>query len=228
MKVPTFQESKLRAPERIQEMVKKLETDSKYKDVAELASIVKMCLGSSDNNAYLEKIGAEAIGAKHLSEKLGADGDLNGEGVEVKPFKKSMGVKSVAVINDDTPMKLLKSHKEEQWLVLLCANKTGTQIHYAICAPYHYWENHRYKAIVERLKLCATNGWHWPSDLPEEEEERLQCLEELVEKHQAKTYVRASPLSLDVLPEIPRSEISLWIHPETDKKKLHAIVRDLI
>lgn len=228
MKIPTFNETKLRTPETIDSMIKLMETDARFKDVREVASIAKMCLGSSDNNAYLEKIGAESIGAKHLSDKLGADGDWNGEGVEVKPFKKSMGVKSVAVINDDTPMKLLKSHKEEQWLVLLCANKTGTIIHYAICAPYHYWENHRYKAIVERLKLNSTNGWHWSETLPEDEEERLQCLEELVEKHQAKTYVRASPLSLDVLTDIPRKEISLWIHPELDKKKLHKILRDLI
>ncbi len=228
MNIPRFEESKLRMPERIEEMIKKMETDPRYKEVLEVAMIAKMCLGSSDNNAYLEKIGAEAIGAKHLSDKLGPDGDWKGEGVEVKPFKKSIGVKAVAVINDDTPMKLLKSHKEEKWLVLLCANKTGTQIHYAICAPYQYWENHRYKAIVERLKLCPTNGWHWPDTLPTDKEERLQCMEELVEKHQAKTYVRASPLSLDVLAEIPREEISLWVHPATDKQKLHPIVRNLL
>ena len=228
MTTPTFNESILRLPEEVLQKILQLETNPLFSECREVAAVARLCLGSSATNDYLEKIGAESIGAKHLSDKLGADGDLHGEGVEVKPFKKSPGCKDVAVINDDTPMKLLKSHKHEKWLVLLCANKNGTQVNYAVCAPFWYWENSRYSQILKRLNLTKESGWNWDITLPQDESQRLACLTELVTKHESKMYVRSSPLSLDILQGIPRNEISFWVHPELPKKKLHPTLQKLI
>lgn len=224
MSVPKLQEAILRKPEHLARLISLMETNPLYKEVQEVAELAKLCLSSSATNDYLEKIGAEAIGARHSSDKLGADGDLNGQGVEVKPFKKSPGCKAVAVINDDTPMKLLKSHTHEKWLVLLCANKTGTQIHYALCAPFQYWEPIRYQAIIRRLNLTEETGWKWPT-LPTDPSERLECLTDLVPKHQPQTYVRSSPITLDILSCIPKEEVSLWVHPELPTVKLHPLLK---
>ena len=227
MNPPSFDSTILRRPERLQTLIHRLETEpglAEFRDVAEVAS---MCLASSATNDYLEKIGALSIGATHSSSKLGADGILNGDGVEVKPFKKSPGTKSVAVINDDTPMKLLKSHETEKWLVLLCANKQGTQVQYAICAPFHYWETSRYQAILKKLKLDTDPSWTWGSELPLQADQRLACLKELVTKHKEGTYVRSSSLSLDVIQKISKEELSFWKHPDLAVKKLHPILRNL-
>jgi hypothetical protein len=228
MNPPSFQEAILRKPETILQRIEQLESNQTLQDFHVIAQIARMCLGSSATNDYLEKIGAESIGARHLSDKNGPDGDLNGEGIEVKPVKKSPGVKSVACVNDDTPMKLLKSHLNEKWLVLLCATETGTKIHYAICAPYKYWEQSRYEAIVKRLQLSTENGWRWGSKLPTDTTLRQSCFEELITKHKAQTYVRSSPLSLDVLNDIPKNEISIWVHPDLPIKKLHPILQKFL
>lgn len=226
MSTPMFQESILRKPEQILLQIQELE--GSFPQFSEVAQIARMCLGSSATNDYLEKIGAESIGAKHLSDKNGPDGDLNGDGIEVKPVKKSPGVKAVACINDDTPMKLLKSHRSEKWLVILCASETGTQVHYALCAPFHYWEQDRYAAILKRLNLSEETGWTWGPTLPEDPARRLLCLEALVLKHQSQTYVRSSSISLDPIVNIPRNEISFWVHPALPKKKLHPILQELL
>jgi hypothetical protein len=225
MPTPTFNESILRKPETIGNQIKTLLSDEQYREFHEVAQVAKLCLSSSATNDYLEKIGAESIGFQHLDNKLGADGVLNGEYVEIKPFKKSPGTKDVAVVNDDTPMKLLKSYKDIQWLVLLCADKDGQRIQYAICAPFKYWENNRYSAICEKLKLTAETGWNWGSTLPSDHAERLKCLEELEKKHMKHTYVRSSSLSLEVLEMIPREEISFWKHPDLPVAKLHPILK---
>jgi hypothetical protein len=228
MNPPSFNESILRKPETILKRIEEVESNSSLQEFHEIAQIARMCLGSSATNDYLEKLGAESIGARHLSDKNGPDGDLNGDGVEVKPVKKSPGVKSVACINDDTPMKLLKSHLNEKWLVLLCATETGTKVHYALCAPFHYWEQDRYEAILKRLNLTEESGWTWGFTLPSDLKTRRECLESLVTKHQAHTYVRSSSLSLDVVNTIPRNEISLWVHPDLPKKVLHPILQKLV
>ncbi len=173
MPTPVFQESVLRKPEAIASLIQTIMNNDQYKEIRAVAEVAKLCLSSSATNDYLEKIGAESIGFQHLDDKLGPDGVLNGEYVEIKPFKKSPGTKDVAVVNDDTPMKLLKSHKDIKWLVLLCADKDGQCIHYALCAPFKYWEGRRYTAICEKLKLSGENGWNWGSSLPADES---QCL----------------------------------------------------
>jgi len=228
MTTPRFLDSILRKPESLDSMIKLIESNDLYKEVKEVAVLARMCLSSSATNDYLEKIGAESIGAKHLPSKLGADGDLHGDGVEVKPYKKSPGTKSGPVINDDTPMKLLKSHEKEKWLVFLCATKPGTQILYAVCAPYQYWENDRYKAIYKKLQLEHDTEWKWGSSLPTDTKERLECLKGLIPKHKEGTYVRSSPLSLDVLRTIPKNEVSFWKHPSLATKTLHAILREFV
>jgi hypothetical protein len=225
MNPPRFLQEVLRKPELILRRIEELESNASLHQFHEIAQIARICLGSSATNDYLEKLGAESIGAHHLPEKNGPDGDLNGEGVEVKPVKKSPGVKAVACINDDTPMKLLKSHLNEKWLVLLCATETGTKVHYAVCAPYHYWEQNRYEAILKRLN---PTDWTWGATLPQDSKLRQECMEALVSKHQAHTYVRSSSLSLDVLPQIPREEISLWVHPDLPQRSLHPILRALL
>jgi hypothetical protein len=225
MNPPIFLRDILRKPEEILRRIQELESNQSLQQFHEIARIARICLGSSATNDYLEKLGAEAIGARHLPDKNGPDGDLNGAGVEVKPVKKSPGVKTVACINDDTPMKLLKSHLNEKWLVLLCATETGTKVHYALCAPFHYWEQNRYEAILKRLD---PTDWTWGSTLPQDPKLRQECLEALVTKHKAHTYVRSSSLSLDVVPHIPRNEISFWVHPELPKKSLHPILQTLL
>ena len=227
MSTPKFIESILRKPEGLSKNIEKMMNEDLYKDVRDVAEVAKICLSSKASNEYLEKIGAESIGFQHLSDKLGPDGVLNGVYVEVKPYKKSSRSKTVAVVNDDTPMKLLKSHKEIKWLVLLCATTDGQRIHYAICAPFKYWENDRYNSICRQLKLCKENGWNWGSSLPLDDSECLKCLEELETKHMKKTYVRSSSLSLDVLEKIPREEISFWKHPDLPISKLHPILKKL-
>ena len=226
MSTPTFHESILRKPEQVIQQI--IELERSFPQFSEVAHIARMCLGSSATNDYLEKIGAESIGAKHLSDKNGPDGDLNGDGIEVKPVKKSPGVKAVACINDDTPMKLLKSHRNEKWLVILCASETGTQVYYALCAPFHYWEQDRYAAILKRLGISEETGWSWGSTLPGDPDRRLQCLEALILKHQPQTYVRSSSISLDPILTIPRNEISFWVHPTLPRKKLHPILQGLL
>jgi hypothetical protein len=228
MPTPIFLESILRKPEAIASIIQTIMKNEDYKDIRSVAEIAKLCLSSKAANDYLEKIGAESIGFKHLDEKLGPDGVLNGEYVEVKPSKKSPGSKNIAVINDDTPMKLLKSHKDIKWLVLLCADKDGQRIQYAICAPFKYWEESRYIAICKKLKLSNETGWNWGTTLSSDESECQKCLEELEKKHTRNTYVRSSSLSLDVLKRIPREEISFWKHPEVNKSKLHPILRKLL
>jgi hypothetical protein len=228
MPTPIFLEPILRKPEAIAILIQTIMNNEEYKHIRPVAEIAKLCLSSKAANDYLEKIGAESIGFQHLDDKLGPDGVLNGEYVEVKPCKKSPGSKNVAVINDDTPMKLLKSHKEIKWLVLLCADKNGQRIQYAICAPFKYWEEERYVAICKKLKLSCETGWNWGTTLSSDESECLKCLQELEKKHKENTYVRSSSLSLDVLSRIPREEISFWKHPELDKSKLHPILRKLI
>jgi hypothetical protein len=228
MSTPIFLDSILRKPESLDSMIKLIESDDQYKEVKDVAVLARMCLSSSATNDYLEKIGAESIGANHLPSKLGADGDLHGDGVEVKPYKKSPGTKSGPVINDDTPMKLLKSHETEKWLVFLCATKPGTQILYAVCAPYRYWEDDRYKAIYKKLHLENDTEWKWGSSLPTDIKERRNCLKDLISKHKEGTYVRSSQLSLDILRSIPKTEVSFWKHPTLPTKKLHPILREFV
>lgn len=230
MSTPIFIESILRKPESILTLIQSVETNAEYTQLKELAVIVRICLSSHATNDYLEKIGAEAIGAKHLTDKLGPDGLLReNEYVEIKPYKKSPGIASVAVINDDTPMKLYNSHTKEKWLVLLCANESGTCIQYALCAPFHYWENSRYAGICKRLSLSLETGWAWDmTKLPEDLIERKKCLEDLLKKHQVNAYVRSNPLKLDPLNEIPRDQVSFWKHPDLPVKKLHPILQSLV
>jgi hypothetical protein len=222
--MPTFNVAILRKPESIKT---KLETLRKnYPEFTDIADIVSMCLGSSATNDYLEKIGAEAIGARHLENKLGGDGELHGRNIEVKPKKDSPGVINVGVINDDTPMKLLETHTTYSYIVFINATKDGSRINYALCAPYAYWENSRYQEILKKLDLKEETGWTWGTTLPTVEAERVRCLNALVEKHKKGVYVRSSPLSLSVLATIPKRYIVFWKHPDLEKKKLHKILQE--
>jgi hypothetical protein len=221
--MPTFNVAILRKPESIKT---KLETLRKnYPEFTDIADIVSMCLGSSATNDYLEKIGAEAIGARHLENKLGGDGELHGRNIEVKPKKDSPGVINVGVINDDTPMKLLETHTTYSYIVFINATKDGSRINYALCAPYAYWENSRYQEILKKLDLKEETGWTWGNTLPTVEAERVRCLNALVEKHKKGVYVRSSPLSLSVLAVIPKRYIVFWKNPDLEKGKLHKILQ---
>jgi hypothetical protein len=212
----------LRKPEMIKEKIQRLRT--LHVDFADVADVAEICLKSSATNDYLEKIGAEAIGAVHTDAKLGGDGKLDGFDIEVKPKKDSPGIASVGCINDDTPMKLLKTHKTYSSIVFLNAPRDAGRINYALCVPYKYFEAGRYKKIVQRLKL-NTDNWKWGETLPTDPVQRLKCLEELVKMHQKETYVRSSPLSLNVVKDIPKEEVLFWKHPDLDKKKLHKILQ---
>jgi hypothetical protein len=216
----------LRRPEELMAKINKMIKDGNNVDVAEVA---KMCLGSSATNDYLEKIAVEAIGAKHLSAKLGADGLLpNGKGVEAKPCKKTIGSSSCGVVNDDTGAKLLETHTTYGPIVFVNAEKDGSRINWAVAAPYAYWEGARFQQIVKRLALEKDSTWSWGTTYPESEEEKKKCLDDLVKRHKPNTYVRSSPLSLKVLEVIPRNEIIFWKHPDVETTKLNKILRPFV
>lgn len=218
-----FNASILRKPEMAKKQIQSLR--NLHPEFADVADIAEICLKSSATNDYLEKIGAEAIGAVHTDAKLGGDGKLDSFDIEVKPKKASPGIASIGCINDDTPMKLLKTHKTFSYIVFLNAPDDAGRINYALCVSYKYFEAARYKKIVQRLKLNADN-WKWGDTLPTNPVQRLKCLEELVKMHQKETYVRSSPLSLNVVKDIPKEEVLFWKHPDLEKKKLHKILQE--
>lgn len=216
--LPVFNEVILHTPENIEKLIKDLEEKyPKYKPVADIAN---MTLKSSSTNDYLEKIAVESIGFRHIDDKLGADGvDPKNDSIklEAKPSKDKFG----AVINDDSPMKLLKSFKEIQWIIFLNANRSGTKVNVAIVAPFSAWDNSRYNKICEHLKLDKDNTWKYGCEkLPEDLDEKEKVLKELVNKHIPKQYVRASPLKLEVLNTIPKEKINVWKHADFPKSKL--------
>ena len=221
--MPTFNPTILRKPEQLLRRIADLrELHPEYADIADVAC---MALDSSASNDYLEKLGAESIGATHLTEKLGPDGMLDGKGIEVKPCKKSPAVASIGVINDDSPSKLLKTHTEYSWIVFLNSEKGSARVNWALAFPYKYYEPSRYTEIVKRLKLLQDPSWTWGGTLPAEGPERTRCLEALVGKTKPYEYVRASPLNLSVLADIPANEVTCWKHPDVDTKKIHPILR---
>lgn len=222
----TLNEEKLREPERLKEKIDLLK--KKHPEFICVAEIAEMCLSSSATNDFLEKIGAEAIGAKHLTDKLGPDGrEANGKGCEVKPCKKSSGSKNIGVINDDTPMKLLETHLNYGTLVAINATKDGSRINWALACPFSSFEEARFKAIVKKLALLKDSTWKWGEEYPKDTTTQLTCLNDLVTRHKSGTYVRSSQLSLDSLKDIPRDHLVLWKHPEVDQKKLPALLRTL-
>lgn len=228
MKLPVFQESILRQVEKETSLITQALKTNQFPELTNIFHMANMLLNSSASNDYYEKIGAEAIGFTWKEKKHGPDGLLNGEGVEVKPTKGSAGEGKVGVINDDTPMKLLKDHESCQWLVALKVSKQEPKILWAIVAPFHYWEPERYKGIVKRLNLINDPTWTWKEEYPQKIDERNQCLQDLVKKHKKDTYVRSNTLKLDVLETIPRSEFSIWIHPDVPKKSLPKVLKNLL
>jgi len=222
MILPTFNEIVLHQPELVEKMIKELDNEyPKYKSVTDLA---KMTLKSTSTNDYLEKIAVESIGFKHIEDKLGADGVDPTIKVEAKPSKDKFG----AVINDDSPMKLLKSFKEIQWILFLNANRSGTKVNVAILAPFSAWDNSRYNKICEHLKLDKDATWkHSYEKLPEDIKEKEKILNDLVLKHVKKQYIRASPLKLDILNTIPKDKIRVWKHADYPKSSLPKAIQNL-
>jgi hypothetical protein len=226
MKLPMFQETVLRRGEILFEKIQRLlkKTDNECYDIAYVAN---MCFCSSATNDYYEKIGAESIGFVHQTAKHGADGLLNGVGCEIKPTKGSAGIGKLGVINDDSPMKLLKDHRECQWLVALRIAEDGSRVHWAIVVPFSYWEQSRFEKIVKKLDIVSDSDWKWGSTLPMEESERIMCLEALVQKHKKDHYVRSNELKATILSSIPKEQRCVWIHPDQDLKKVNAAIRNM-
>jgi hypothetical protein len=195
------------------------------KEYHDVAKVAKICLESSATNDYLEMIAVESIGGKHFTEKLGPDGELDGKGIEAKPTKGSSTSDTGGVINDDTPMKLLKTHSEYGLLIFLNATKKGTRVNWACVAPYHYWEQSRFEEIIKRLELSGKSEWKWGSVLPAVISERKRCLDDLVKFHKKNTYVRSNPLKLSILESIPDGEIAIWKHPDLTWKELPMALR---
>jgi hypothetical protein len=229
MSTPIFQESVLRQVEYENKTISSvLNSTSQYPELRNIFVMAQMLLHSSASNDYYEKLGCEAIGFTWQEKKHGPDGILNGQGVEVKPTKGGAGEGKLGVINDDTPMKLLKDHQNCQWLVALKVSKQEPKILWAVFAPFHYWEAERFKGIVKRLGLTQDSTWTWKDEYPTSEEQRTQCLDDLVKKHKKETYVRSNPLKLETLMNIPRSEFSIWIHPDVPKKNLPKILKQFV
>jgi hypothetical protein len=227
-RVPLFIVQKLREPERLAGLIRGLKGRTDLAEYHPVADVAEMMITSTATNDYLEKIGAEAVGGVHSTEKLGPDGYIGSDGLEIKPRKGKMGEKTGGVINDDTPMKLLKDSNEIKWIVFLNAEKDGSRINYAVVAPFHYWNADRFTQITKRLELERASDWCWGCIFPETLEERARCLAELQKRHKERTYVRSSPLSLEVLRRIPADERHIWVHPDVVSKNLPACVRESI
>jgi hypothetical protein len=225
MIVPKFNEEILRTPETLAAKIKKLLDNEALKEFHDVAAVAQICLQSSATNDYLEKIAMEAIGARHLTDKLGPDGHLDGKGIEAKPKKGSSTSDTGGVVNDDSPMKLLTTHTDYSLITFLNANKEGTKVNWAVSAPYHYWEQSRFTEIIKHLRVCENSEWTWGEVLPADLVERKKCLEELVKFHKKKQYVRSSPLKLSVLASIPEEEVVIWKHPDVDWKKVPVALR---
>jgi hypothetical protein len=227
MTTPIFNTAILRRPEMVSKQIKELLSlaDGKYQDVAELA---QMAIKSAATNDYLEKIAIEAIGGTHSSAKLGPDGYISGRGIEAKPHKGTPGEKMGGVINDDTPMKLIKDLQEIDWIIFVNANKSGDQVNFAVLAPFDTWADSRYTQIVKHLGLCQPL-WKWSeTELPKDPEERKKCLGDLLAQHKPKHYVRSSPLSLELLCKVPKEKRSIWVHPDLSTESLHKCIRTLL
>lgn len=224
MPVPSFNTEILRRPEALMQLIQTHSvTGSAFKNMADAAY---MMITSSATNDYLEKIGAEAVGARHLSAKLGMDAIMpDGVEIEIKPKKGSTpNATSGGVINDDTPMKLKKASESYQLVVFINATKES-KVNWAVVAPFKYWNNTRYANIVKKLGLNESN-WSWPlTELPEDPS---ACLTELLTKHRKGVYVRSSNLHLSVLKNIPVEERNVWVHPELDVKKLPKMIKEIL
>jgi len=225
MELPVFEASILRRGETLVAQIEQTLRDPSQAAIHDMARAARMSLCSSATNDYYEKVGAEAIGFTHCPEKHGPDGKKDGQGAEVKPTKGSPGTGKLGVINDDSAMKLLKDHKECQWLVALKVASDGSQVSWALVAPFHYWEACRFQKIVKKLGLKDDPSWKWSDAYPDDTTEREQALQDLVAKHKKDHYVRSSELSLAVLEDIPREQVRLWVHPDLPKKKLHKLLK---
>ena len=220
IRIPKFNEAILRRPEALGAKISEMLRQDSLKEYHDIAVVAQICLQSSATNDYLEKIAMESIGAKHLTTKLGPDGELDGKGVEAKPKKGSPKSDTGGVVNDDSPMKLLSTHNEYSLLTFVNATNDGARINWACTAPYHYWEQARFTQIIKRLDLSGNGEWKWSEVLPADLSERKECLEELVKFHKKNTYVRSNPLKLSVLDGIPDGEVEIWKHPDVTWKQV--------
>ena len=223
IRIPKFNEATLRRPEALGAKILEMLHQDSLKEYHDVALVAQICLQSSATNDYLEKIAMESIGAKHLTAKLGPDGELDGKGVEAKPSKGSTKSDTGGVVNDDSPMKLLNTHNEYSLLTFVNATKDGARINWACTAPYHYWEQARFTNIIKRLGLSE---WKWGDVLPANLSERKECLEDLVKFHKKNTYVRSNPLKLSVLDGIPDGEVEIWKHPDVTWKQLPVALKN--
>ncbi len=224
MSTPKLLESVLRRGELLFTKIQPLLQDPKH-EFHDLAFVANMCFCSSATNDYYEKIGAESIGFVHQTAKHGPDGLLNGVGCEVKPTKGTARIGKLGVINDDSAMKLLKDHTDCKWLVALRVAVDGSRVHWAVVAPFSYWEPVRFEKIVKKLGLETDATWKWGSTLPDDEKQRVACLEDLVQHHKKDHYVRSSELKVGVLDTIPSEDIRVWIHPDQPLKQVCPNVR---
>jgi len=225
LKIPKFNEGILRRPEALGAKILDMLRQDSLKEYHDVAVVAQICLQSSATNDYLEKIAIESIGAKHFTEKLGPDGELDGKGVEAKPKKGSSTSDIGGVVNDDSPMKLLKTHNEYSLITFVNATKNVTRINWACTAPYNYWEQSRFTQIIKRLGVCGNSEWKWGEVLPVDLSKRKECLEELVKFHKKDTYVRSNSLKLSVLDSIPNSEVEIWKHPDVTWKEVPVALR---
>ena len=225
MSMPQFNEEILRRPEALAAKVQKLLDNKDLAEFHDVAAVAQMCIQSSATNDNLEKIAMEAIGARHLTDKLGPDGELDGKGVEAKPKKGYSTSDTAGVVNDDSPMKLLNTHTDYGLITFLNSNKEGTRVNWAVVAPYHNWEQPRFTEIIKHLGVCANSEWKWGEILPSDLTERKKCLEDLVKFHKKKQYVRSSPLKLSVLASIPDEEVVIWKHPDVAWKEVPVALR---
>jgi hypothetical protein len=219
----TIDAEKLREPERIWEQIPALQAAG----FSAAASALEVLMRSKASNDLQEKIAVESIRGVCSGKKLGADGFFPykvyprpARGIEAKPHKGKSSSSNGGCINDDTPMKLKRDFEEIGTIVFQNAEEDGSRINWQVVAPYRYWFGHRFQRICKRLDIER----EWPAV----SEEQATALEALQAEHKKETYVRSSPLSLNVLKDIPRHEIAVWIHPALTAKQIPRIIRTLL
>lgn len=227
MNVPKYNPEILMVGEKLSQQIQDILKDPGKSEFHLMAKTAQMMLSSSATNDFYEKLGAEAIGFKHLDAKLGPDGvrESDNQFLEVKPRKDTVSSGTLGVINDDSAMKLKKDHTGCQWLSVLRLSKDGSKVLWALAAPFHYWEPARFAQIVIRLGLDTDPTWKWGTKFPEQAEEQVQCLDDLEKRHKKNTYVRSNDLNVKVAEMIPKEEVSFWVHPSVQKESLHPVLK---
>jgi hypothetical protein len=183
----------------------------------EYYQFVRGMFASPDSSGPQEKILAEALGSTHKgSKKLGADAQLDGREVEIKPCKSERPVTSVN-ITDDQPARLLKDMQTPDKLLVIGRCPGGIRFRWVVVCLLHEFAESRYRAMCKHFKHVPES---WPGSL----DEQRALVQRLAETRTKNNYVRSSQLKFASIQTI----LGSWVHPELDQTKLSRRIEDAI